>query len=128
VNAETIPAELRQRTQWVVWRRTDRDGGTTKVPYRADGAGRASSTDPATWGTFGAAVAALERPAVDLVNPGFERSDRDAQPPADLRGRQFAIGDKLADSHLGATEHLGDLRQLEEHGTAGLTHTSVVAE
>ena len=33
----------------------ERDGKPTKVPYRADGAGRASSTDPATWATFEAA-------------------------------------------------------------------------
>lgn len=49
---ESIPAELRDRAQWVIWRSEERDGKRTKVPYRADGAGRASTTDPATWTTF----------------------------------------------------------------------------
>ena len=55
---EAIPAELRDRPQWVIWRAEERAGRTTKVPYRADGAGRASSTNSATWATFEAAVAA----------------------------------------------------------------------
>ena len=50
----TIPAELRERPQWVLWRYEDRgDGKPTKVPYRADDPARqASSTDPATWATY----------------------------------------------------------------------------
>lgn len=55
---DRIPAELRERDQWVVWRSEDRDGKPTKVPYQADGRGRASSTKPTTWATFDEAVAA----------------------------------------------------------------------
>ncbi len=60
VNVATIPAELRSRPQWVVWRLEQRDGKPkpTKVPYRADGSGRASSKDSTTWSTFDMAVAA----------------------------------------------------------------------
>src|SRR5450759_4701731 len=50
-----IPDELKTRKQWVCWRYEVRDGKTTKVPYRADGKGRADSTGPATWDTFDAA-------------------------------------------------------------------------
>ena len=57
---DAIPAELRERPQWVVWSAEKRDGKTTKVPYRADLRGRASSTDPATWSTFDAAVVAAK--------------------------------------------------------------------
>jgi putative DNA primase/helicase len=59
-NVATIPAELRSRPQWVVWRLEQRDGKPkpTKVPYRADGLGRASSTDSTSWSTFDMAVAA----------------------------------------------------------------------
>jgi putative DNA primase/helicase len=53
-----IPAELRQRPQWVVWRTEERDGKPTKVPYRSDGSGHASSTDSDTWGRFEDAVSA----------------------------------------------------------------------
>lgn len=48
---DNIPDALKAYDQWLVWRR---EGGT-KVPYRADGGGLASSTDPATWSTFAAA-------------------------------------------------------------------------
>jgi hypothetical protein len=49
VNA--IPVELRDRDQWVVWRREEHDGKPTKVPCTTTGQ-RASSTDPATWTSF----------------------------------------------------------------------------
>ncbi len=52
---EAIPNELKTRKQWVVWRYDTREGKTTKVPYRADGAGMASTTDTATWDTYEAA-------------------------------------------------------------------------
>jgi putative DNA primase/helicase len=55
-----IPSELRERPQWVVWRYEERDDKRTKVPYRADGQGRASSTDPSTWASYDAAVAASD--------------------------------------------------------------------
>jgi putative DNA primase/helicase len=52
VNLDGVPAELRQLDRWVAWRLEQRDGKPTKVPYRTDGQGRASSTDPTTWSTF----------------------------------------------------------------------------
>lgn len=60
VVADAIPAELRERRQWVVWRSEERDGKPTKVPYRGDGNGRASSTDPTTWTTFERALAVAD--------------------------------------------------------------------
>jgi AAA domain len=73
VNFDAIPLELRERRQWVVWRALRREEKTTKVPYRADGAGRASSTDPATWATFEAReFVALER---ERREPLLESSD-----------------------------------------------------
>ena len=70
-----IPAELRERDQWVVWRSETRDGKATKVPYRCDGSGRASTTDPATWGSYEAAVAAAEALAADGVGYVFAPDD-----------------------------------------------------
>jgi hypothetical protein len=52
-----IPEELRALPQWVVWRREDRDGKSTKVPYQVGGR-HASTTDPATWTTFDRVVSA----------------------------------------------------------------------
>ncbi|MGH7919421.1 MAG: hypothetical protein ACREQM_05685 [Candidatus Dormibacteraceae bacterium] len=47
-----LPEELVARPQWVRWRWEMRDGKPTKPPYRADGRGRASSTDPTTWASY----------------------------------------------------------------------------
>ena len=44
--AARIPAELRERDQWVVWKReTGQDGKPKKRPYRADGNSNVKSTD-----------------------------------------------------------------------------------
>jgi putative DNA primase/helicase len=75
VSFELIPAELRERPQWVVWRHEERDGKATKVPYRADGTGRASSTDAATWASFEAVVAAAEASDADGVGFVFTLDD-----------------------------------------------------
>lgn len=60
VRVEGIPAELKRRAQWVLWKREDRGNGPTKVPYSPRG-GRASSTDLMTWGTFEEVLAVLDR-------------------------------------------------------------------
>ena len=70
-----IPKELRERRQWVIWRTAERDGKTTKIPYRADGAGRASSTDAATWSTYEAAAAAREALGANGVGYVFAADD-----------------------------------------------------
>jgi primase-polymerase (primpol)-like protein len=59
VHADAIPAELRA-LPWVLWRAEPRAGDKpAKVPYRiAEPSRRASSTDPATWGSFEDAVEA----------------------------------------------------------------------
>lgn len=58
VDVVAIPAELRERAQWVLWRYEQRPGKPKpdKVPYRSEGHGRASSTDPSTWSSFAAAI------------------------------------------------------------------------
>lgn len=49
------PIQMQQRPRWVVWRREERDGKLTKIPYQPNGA-KASSTDPSTWISFEDAV------------------------------------------------------------------------
>ena len=65
---DNIPMELRRHARWVLWRyvlKADWKPGDpkpwTKVPYRADGKGKASSTDASTWASFEAARDAYER-------------------------------------------------------------------
>lgn len=69
VTTASIPAELQERPQWVVWRYEMREGKPTKVPYQAaDPRREAKSTDPATWGTFEqATLAALRADGIGYV-------------------------------------------------------------
>ena len=103
----TIPDELRQRPQWVVWRRLERDGRTTKVPVRADGSGLASSTDRSTWASFEKARAAADELAVDGIGYVFAPDDPfvgidldEGLPEAD-RGAIMAALDSYAETSVG---------------------------
>lgn len=74
VATASIPSELQERPQWVVWRYEMREGKPTKIPYQAaDPRREAKSTDPATWGTFEQATAA----AVQADGIGFVFSPDD---------------------------------------------------
>jgi putative DNA primase/helicase len=71
---DAIPAELTATDRWVAWRHLTRDGKETKVPFCAAAPTRqASSTDPATWTSFGDACAAVVQH--DFAGPGFVLGD-----------------------------------------------------
>ncbi|HUW33528.1 MAG TPA: hypothetical protein VM223_18115 [Planctomycetota bacterium] len=55
-----FPLSLTERPQWLCWRSETRKGKPTKVPYQTNGA-LASTTNPATWTTFEAAMRARPR-------------------------------------------------------------------
>lgn len=99
VNADGIPAELRSVPRWVSWRLETRgnDPKPTKVPYRADGRGKASSTDPTTWATFDAAYAAYRQGGYDGIGIVLHRHPNAVGPGLvgiDLDGvRNAATGD-----------------------------------
>lgn len=71
---ETIPEELKARSQWVVWRLEEREGKPTKVPYYAVDR-KASSTDPTTWLPFDVDWALYERGGFDGVGFVFTLDD-----------------------------------------------------
>jgi primase-polymerase (primpol)-like protein len=61
-----IPAELKARRQWVLWRGADKMNkqsgeitGLDKIPINPQTLRGASTTDPTTWGTFEQCVTAL---------------------------------------------------------------------
>jgi putative DNA primase/helicase len=56
----SVPDDLRELPQAVLWKYVTRDGTTTKVPYQANGK-TASTTDPATWGAFEDVLAAYQK-------------------------------------------------------------------
>lgn len=63
-----FPSGLSEETGWVLWRyEPTARGRWTKIPYRADGQGKASVTDPATWAALPVARAAYERGGFDGV-------------------------------------------------------------
>jgi hypothetical protein len=74
--SENVPADLRARRTWVCWRYELVGAKWTKVPLRADGR-RASSTDPATWTTFDAALAAVQAGRADGIGLAFDGVPRD---------------------------------------------------
>jgi hypothetical protein len=61
-----VPDDLTELDQWLVWRR-ERE---TKVPYSAAGR-RASSTDPATWCSYGEALEVWRRHPQRWAGVGF---------------------------------------------------------
>ena len=50
-----VPAELKARKQWVLWREETRNGKPTKIPYQVSGQ-NAKSTDPRTWTDYQTAI------------------------------------------------------------------------
>ncbi|MCK6486642.1 MAG: phage/plasmid primase, P4 family [Phycisphaerae bacterium] len=70
-----VPSCLRERRQWVCWRFIVRGGKTTKCPICPNGVGEASSTDPATWGTFDQAVAACQAAGLEGIGFVFSADD-----------------------------------------------------
>lgn len=54
-----VPQELRDLARWLVWRAepNPKGGKPRKVPYQINGKFRASTTNPATWGSYDQAVA-----------------------------------------------------------------------
>jgi putative DNA primase/helicase len=58
-NPQNIPAELKARNNWVVWKTEERDGRLTKPPYDANQNGKhvyAETDNAATWASFNRAA------------------------------------------------------------------------
>lgn len=84
MDAEKIPLELREKRNWVVWCKEERDGKSTKVPYHVGKRFRASSTNPIHWDSFHAAMESMANGGVSGI--GFVLSDKDAFVGVDLDG------------------------------------------
>lgn len=76
MSIDLIPKELTELRQWVVWRRTERNGKTTKLPLKVLDLRPASTTDSKTWSGFDAAVqCAEEQPTVSGIGFVFSPDD-----------------------------------------------------
>jgi hypothetical protein len=73
----TIPAleTLQAIPQWVAWKIEERRGKLTKIPKNPRTGGNASSTNPATWGSYQQAVQAVKRYGLDGVGFVFTAGD-----------------------------------------------------
>jgi putative DNA primase/helicase len=61
IDPNALPEELVALPQWILWRREDRDGQPSKVPYTCQGY-RASTTNPEHWSRFDFAMEMAARP------------------------------------------------------------------
>lgn len=77
-----IPATLRHRPQWVLWRSVSRNGDKpTKIPYQINGA-KAKANDPSTWSTYEAVCAVSDK----YSGIGYEFSEDDPYCGVDFDG------------------------------------------
>ena len=137
VQADNLPAELRESGLFCCWRYEQRDGKQTKVPYNPRTGGKAQSTNPATFALLSVALEALERVGL---------SKRVKHKPTEMSGGQQqrvaiarAIATKppiiMADEPTGALdsrtghEVLEFLQQLNREGTTVIliTHDNGIA-
>jgi putative DNA primase/helicase len=83
---ENVPERLTERPQWLCYRREEREGGTTKVPYTPGTLRRASVIDLMTWRTFSETLAAFESGEPRYDGIGFVFCSADPFAGIDLDG------------------------------------------
>src|SRR5918994_1425800 len=71
--ADTL--DMRDLRQWLCWRKEERDGKPTKVPYSPTTGQRASSTDSDTWSGYQEAVRACKEHGYGGIGFGFPVED-----------------------------------------------------
>lgn len=102
MNFEKIPAELKSRRQWVVWKSVVADGKVTKPPYNPNNPNYlASITDPNTWGTFEDAVRVFTNNPSLFSGIGFVFTAED-----EFFGIDIDDENKVAPEHLPARKAL----------------------
>src|SRR6187551_1605112 len=107
VNLQNIPAELRARKQWVLFRV---EGGK-KFPMSVAGP-PASSTDPATWSSWEEVESRVDPP---VMWPAFCFTQDDPYVFIDIDGVKPRAGETEEDYRTRATNAQGIMRQLLEN-------------
>jgi primase-polymerase (primpol)-like protein len=115
---------IKPLNQWVTWRREERDGKPTKVPYSPLTGTRASTTDPGTWGGYTEAVAACEERGHDGV--GFVFTEEDAFCGVDLDGCVDPETDEVEPWAQEVVDELDSYAEISPSGTG--VHVLVKAE
>ena len=91
---QNVPAALRQRPQWVVWRQVRRDGTLTKLLYNPRTDVPAKANDRTTWATFAEACACAEHSGYAGI--GYVFSAEDPYTGVDLDGCRDATTGAVA--------------------------------
>lgn len=112
VKADSIPAELKSLRAWVIWRFDLAGDKWTKVPYRTDGAIKASTTDRSTWGTFGGAMDRYGRGDFDGI--GFVLDPQNGIAGVDL---DHCVGESIVVWAMKIMLQLNSYAELSPSGT-----------
>ncbi len=113
VVAESIPLELRQMVQWVVWSFEVRDGKKTKVPYSPMTGRRAAVNDPDCWVSFEDAIKFLGiAKGVDGI--GFVFSEADDYCGVDIDG--CIVAGEIKPNAMKIIEQLGGYTEISPSG------------
>ena len=111
-----LPDALTSLPQWVAYRiEINADGKPTKVPYRADGRGKASSTDPATWCDFKTALRGVIQQGFN--GPGFVFTKTSGIVGIDLDHCLDALTGELAEWAQDIVTRLNSYTELSPSGT-----------
>jgi putative DNA primase/helicase len=70
----SIPNELKRCPHWIVWRKEEREGKPTKVPYQVNGE-MAQSNNKRTWSTFHTAIHHYKKGGYDGIGFMFSKDD-----------------------------------------------------
>ncbi|HEX4231437.1 MAG TPA: hypothetical protein VHZ07_22390 [Bryobacteraceae bacterium] len=109
-----VPSELLEYKQWVLWRRAEANGRTTKIPI-SPWSGKAAACDkPQTWSTYKHVRFALRRFPCDGI--GFVFTDADPFCGIDL-DRCRAINGTIEPNALDVIRRLGSYTELSLSGT-----------
>jgi putative DNA primase/helicase len=109
-----VPAELRERPQWVNWCLEPAQAKRTKVPYRPGPArsGRASTADATTWGTFDGAASGLGW----ADGLGFVFTAEDPYVGVDLDGCRDPVTGSIEDGTAAILDRLDSYSEISPSG------------
>jgi|GEM_PF-3670559 len=114
ISFSTIPIELQEREQWVLWKTIERDGKETKMPFSVTGAA-ASSTNQKTWSSFDSVVGLFNESQHSGI--GFVFSKSDPFCGIDLDGCRDPQTGTVADWALTEVERFASYCEVSPSGT-----------
>lgn len=117
IRPDGIPAELRNRPQWLAWSYEPGDGGKfAKVPKHATRPGRnGSSTGPSTWGTLEQAMATARR--MNYTGVGFVFTADDGIVGVDIDHCRNPDTGAILPQALKLVAHFGSYAEVSPSGT-----------